>query len=201
MSVGSAPLSVVDHFLPHFLTVPGSFLYALVLLVLALALIFAGRSVVKALAFLVVGLAGAAFGAAAGTLVLGPIGTVLGAVVGFVLGGVIGLLLVHIGIGLALGYFGYLVTRDLTHVFLLAVAVGIVLLAVGIAMASKILEIATAVLGGVILYGVLTFFGLPPWLALVVAAVAAIAGYYVQRSNSASSRKVADRSVPGMTTP
>jgi hypothetical protein len=183
------------HFLPHFLTSPESLLYALVLLVVSLVLIFAGKSAIKALAFLVVGLAGAAFGAAAGTLVLGPIGTVLGAVIGFVIGGVIGLLLVHVGIGLALGYFGYLVTRDLTHIWLLAVTVGIVLFVAGVVITSKVLELATAVLGGVILYGVLTYFGVPPLFALIVAVVATIAGYFVQRNNSERRHQVQVRTV------
>ena len=183
----SAPLASGVRFLPHFLQAgTGGVLYALVLLVVALALMFAGRSVIKTLAFLVVGLAGAAFGAAAGTLVLGVFGTILGAVVGFVIGGLIGLLLVHVGIGLALGYFGYLATRDLTHIFVLAVVVGIVLVFIGIIVTSKILELATALLGGVILYGVLLFFGAGPPLAFVVAALVAVAGFYVQYRSSLS---------------
>ena len=186
MTDGSTLAAIEIHFLPRLLHGPGGVLYALVLLVVALALMFAGRSIIRTLAFLVVGLAGAAFGAGVGTIALGPLGTILGAVFGFVIGGLIGLLLVHIGIGLALGYFGYLVTRDVTHLFLLAVLVGIILFVVGLAIASKLLDLATSVLGGVIFYGVLTFFGVSPTLAFVVTVVAAAAGFYVQHRSSAN---------------
>jgi len=165
---------------PHVISGTGGLLYALVLLVISLALIFAGRSVIKALAFLVAGLAGAAFGAAAGTLVLGFIGTVIGAFVGFIIGGLLGLLLVHLGIGLAFGYFGYLITKDLTHVLLLALAVGFVLFVVGLAASGKLLEVATAALGGVILYTVLVYFGAAPSYAGVISVVLALVGLATQ---------------------
>jgi len=185
--IGSSSLAAYGgHFLPGFLLGPGSTLYALVLLVLALALIFVGRSIIKALAFLVVGLAGATFGAVLGSLMLGLLGAILGAVLGFVVGGLVGLLLVHIGIGLALGYFGYVITRDITHVFLLAVIVAILLFVVGIVIASRILELGTAVLGGVILYGVLTFFGIAPFFAVLIVIVVSMVGFYLQYSRRPS---------------
>lgn len=180
----SSGLTTGIHFLPRFLsgTGLGADVYALLLLVLAVALLFAGSSLIKVLAFLVVGLAGAAFGAAVGTLLLPILGTIVGAVVGFIIGGVIGLLLVYVGVGLALGYFGYHATLDYTHILVLAVVVGIALLIVGIVITTKVLELATAVLGGVILYGVLTFFGLAPLLSLVIAIVAVVLGFAVQFS-------------------
>ena len=76
----------------------------LAMLVVSLLLIFAGRKVVKALAFLVVGLIGASIGgefAAHYLGSLGSFGTILGVLIGFVAGGLIGLLLVRVGIGLA----------------------------------------------------------------------------------------------------
>jgi len=188
MISGSSLAAYGGHLLPRFLLGLGSTLYALVLLILALALIFAGRSIIKALAFLVAGLAGATFGAVLGSLVLGLLGTILGAVLGFVGGGLIGLLLVHIGIGLALGYFGYVITRDITHVFLLAVIAAILLFVVGIVIASRLLELGTAVLGGVILYGVLTVFGIAPFFAVLIAIVASITGFYLQYSRRPSSQ-------------
>ena len=44
-------------FFPHALSGPGGVIFAVILLVLSLALMFAGRSIIKGLAFLVVGLA------------------------------------------------------------------------------------------------------------------------------------------------
>jgi hypothetical protein len=162
---------------------PGATLYAVALLFVSLALIFYGRSVIKALAFLVAGLAGAALGATAGALVLGPIGSLVGVVVGFIVGGMLGLLLVSVGIGVALGYFAYQVVRDLTHVFLLAAAVGVVLFIVGLAASRTFLELAAVLVGGVILYGVLIFFGAGPAVAAVIAIIAALAGFLNQSRN------------------
>jgi hypothetical protein len=167
------------NFLPHLSGIGGS-LFALVLALVALGLMFSGRSIIKGLAFLAVGLAGAAFGLAVGGSFLGPIGAVIGGVIGFLVGGAVGLLLVGVGMGLALGYFGYLATRDLTNVFILAVVVGVVLFFVGLAISSKLLDLVTAILGGVILDGVLVFFGVSPTYAAVISVVLAAIGFFVQ---------------------
>jgi hypothetical protein len=171
------------NFFSHALTGFSGSLYAVILGLVALGLMFAGRSIIKGLAFLAVGLAGAAFGLAVGGSFLGVIGAVIGGVLGFLVGGVVGLFLVEVGMGLALGYFGYLVTRDLTNVFVLAVAVGIVLFFVGLAISSKLLELVTAILGGVMLDAVLVYFGVSPSYAAVVSIVLAAAGFYVQFRN------------------
>ena len=178
--VFALPEATFGGFFPHAISGVGGDLFALVLLVVSLALMFRGRSIIKGLAFLVAGLAGAAFGLALGGLSLGPIGAIIGAILGFLVGGALGLLLVHVGMGLALGYFGYLATRDLTHIFVLAVVSGVVLFVVGVAISSKLLDLVTALLGGLILYGVLVFFGVSQPLAAVVSLVLAIAGFYVQ---------------------
>jgi hypothetical protein len=154
-----------------------------VLALVAIGLMFSGRSIIKGLAFLSVGLAGAAFGLAVGGSFLGVVGAVIGGVLGFFVGGVVGLLLVDVGMGLALGYFGYLATRDLTDVFVLAAVVGVVLFFVGVAISSKLLDLVTAVLGGVILDGVLVFFGVSPQFAAVISVVLAAIGFYVQFRN------------------
>jgi hypothetical protein len=167
-------------FFPHALSGLGGAVFAVILLGLSLALMFYGRSIIKGLAFFVVGFAGAAFGLAVGSIFLGVIGAVIGGVLGFLLGGAVGLLLVNVGMGLALGYFGYLATRDLTNVFLFAVAIGIVLFFVGVAISSKLLDLVTAILGGVILDAVLVFFGVPQPYAAVISLVLAAAGFYVQ---------------------
>jgi MFS family permease len=180
----STLLATGGSFVPNLFPQTEGVLYALLLLLLALALMFAGRSIIKALAFLVVGLAGAVFGIAAGGLVFGLIGSVAGGIVGFILGGLIGLLLVQVGIGIALGYFGYLVVRDVTHVFILAIVVGVILFVVGVVVASKLLEAASAFLGGVILYGVLVFFGLGADLAFILSLIVAVLGFFVQHQSS-----------------
>ncbi|MDG6914944.1 MAG: hypothetical protein JRM86_03280 [Nitrososphaerota archaeon] len=167
-------------FFPHALSGAGATVYALVLALVALALMFAGRSVVKGLAFLVAGLAGAAFGAGLAGPVLGPVGLVIGGIAGFLVGGMLGVWLVELGIGLAIGYFAYLAARYLTHSLLLAAVVGVALFFVGLAVSGELLELATAALGGVIIYGVLLFFGSPPLDATVLSVVLAAAGLYVQ---------------------
>ena len=185
--LGLSPLASHIPFLPHFLQGTGGLLYSVILLLVALALMFAGRSIIKALAFIIVGIAGAAVGASAAAVVLGwlgPLGILVGIIVGFVVGGLIGLLLVHVGIGLALGYFGYEIARDLTHILALEILVGIILFVIGVIIANKILELATAFLGGVILYGVLTSMGLPDVISFVIALVVAVAGYLVQRQRT-----------------
>jgi hypothetical protein len=172
--------AVAGSLFPHPFLGFGGEVFAAVLLLVSLALMFAGRAVIKGLAFLAVGLAGAAFGASAGGLFLGVTGTGIGAVVGFLVGGALGLLLVDVGLGLALGYFGYLVTRDLTGVFLLALVAGIILFFVGVAVSTRLLELATAVLGGVMIYGVLIFFGVSAPLSTVVSLALAVIGFAVQ---------------------
>jgi hypothetical protein len=167
---------------PHFISGLGGSVFAVVLALVALALIFAGREVIKGLAFLVVGLAVAAFGVATGGVLLGVIGAIIGGVAGFLVGGLIGLLLVDFGMGLALGYFAYLATRYLTHSLILAVVVGIVLFFVGVAISSKLLELVTAAVGGLVLYSVLVFFGVAPFDSAVVSILLAVVGFFVQRS-------------------
>jgi hypothetical protein len=182
MSLASSAFATRSFF-PHALSGFSGSVFAVILLGLSLALMFYGRSIIKGLAFLAVGFAGAAFGLAVGGIFLGVIGAVIGGVLGFLLGGMVGLLLVNVGMGLALGYFGYLATRDLTNVFVLAVAVGIILFFVGVAVSSKLLDLVTAVLGGVILDGVLVFFGVSPPYAAVISLVLAAAGFFIQFRN------------------
>jgi hypothetical protein len=182
MSVASSAFATRSFF-PHALSGFSGAIFAIILLGLSLALMFYGRSMIKGLAFFVVGFAGAAFCLAVGGIFLGVIGAIIGGVLGFLVGGAVGLLLVNVGMGLALGYFGYLATRDLTNVFVLAVVVGIILFFVGVAVSSKLLDLVTAVLGGVILDGVLVFFGVSPPYAAIISLVLAAVGFYVQFRN------------------
>jgi len=168
---------------PHALSGFGGLVYAVILTLVALGLMFAGSRIIKGLGFLVVGFAGAAFGIAIGGTVLGLIGSIFGAFFGFLIGGVIGLFLVSIGMGLALGYFAYLATNYLTHSVAFALIVGIALFLVGLAISRKLLAVVTAALGGIILYSVMVYFGFSSLEAGLLAFVFALAGYLVQRSS------------------
>lgn len=168
---------------PQTLSGPGGLVYAAVLGLLAVTLVFAGRSVVKALAFLVVGLAGAALGVELGAA-MGTVGSTLGGVLGFFVGGVLGVWLVAVGMGFALGYFGYLAARFLTGSVLLAAAVGVVLFFIGVAMSGRLLGFVTSVLGGLVFYSVLLYFGATPFFAAIVSVLLAALGFYVQWGRS-----------------
>jgi hypothetical protein len=153
------------------------------MLVVSLLLIFAGRIVVKALAFLVVGLIGASIGGMLGAQYLtslGSAGSILGVLIGFVAGGLIGLLLVRAGIGLAVGYAAYLLTLDIVSDATVAVVIGIIFFLIGVVLYNKILSLVTAVAGGFLLYDALRLYGLAPTVSTVLAAVVTLAGIWVQ---------------------
>lgn len=153
----------------------------IVLLVISLLLIFFGRSLVRALAFLVVGLIGATAG---GMLVaeylpsLGSLGVILGLLVGFILGGIIGLVLLPLGIGVAVGYAAYLLTLNLVGNTTAGLVVAIVFFAVGAVLYKKILMLVTAVAGGFLLYDALGFY-LDPTVAAAIAIIVTLAGLLV----------------------
>lgn len=155
----------------------------ILMLVVSLLLIFAGRIVVKALAFLVVGLIGASIGGMLGAQYLtslGSAGSILGVLIGFVAGGLIGLLLVRAGIGLAVGYAAYLLTLDIVSDATVAVVIGIIFFLIGVVLYNKILSLVTAVAGGFLLYDALRLYGLAPTVSTVLAAVVTLAGIWVQ---------------------
>jgi hypothetical protein len=146
-------------FFPHIVSGIGGDVFAVILLLVALALLFAGTAVIRLLAFFVVGLAGAAFGLGLGALLLGIIGALIGGV------------------------------RDLTHSTILAVIAGLILFIAGVALAVKLMSLVTAFLGGVILYGVLLFFGASPLVAAVLSLLMFVAGFVTQeRSRQQSDR-------------
>lgn len=152
------------------------------MVVVSLLLIFAGRKIIKALAFLVVGLIGASIcgmSAAHYLTSLGSFGTILGVLIGFVAGGLIGLLLVRVGIGLAVGYAAYLVTVDIVSSTVVAFVVGFVFLVVGWLLYNKILSLVTVVAGGFLLYDALRLYGLDPTISTVLAALVTLAGIWV----------------------
>jgi hypothetical protein len=157
-----------------------SSLVFLIVLVISLLLIFAGRSVIKAVAFLVGGLAGAAIASQVAGHTFGALGTLLGGLLGFVIGGFIAMLLLVAGIGLAIGYAGYYLASNYFGSELLAIIVGAVLFIIGVFLAGRILSLVSAVIGGLLLFDLLTVAGLGSTLALVIAALATVLGIWVQ---------------------
>ncbi len=153
------------------------------MLVVSLALIFAGRKVVKVFAFLMVGLIGASIGGVLAAQYLagaGSLGALLGVLIGFVLGGLIGVALVAVGIGLAIGYAAYLLAQGFVSSTTIPLIVGLVFFIVGVALYNRILGIITALAGGLLFFDVLTLYGLSPTLSIVLAAVVTLAGIWVQ---------------------
>ena len=152
----------------------------LVLLVVSLLLIFFGRTVVRVLAFLVVGLIGAALG---GMLMaeylpgLGTLGSVFGVLVGFVLGGFVGLMLLALGIGLAIGYAAYLLAIDVVGNTTVALVAAVVFFILGAVLYKKILTVATAIAGGLLLFDALRLY-FDPTVAGVVAALVTLVGLW-----------------------
>ena len=164
---------------PVLAQVPAQLLF-LALLGASLVLIFAGRTLAKVVAFLVVGFVGAAFGGQLAAQYLPPPWAVLFMVIGFAVGGLLGVVLLPLGVGLVVGYAGYLVALDLVLGHLPALVAGAALFAVGALLSGKILGAATALVGGFLLFGVLTHYGFDQTLATLVAAFLAIMGLWLQ---------------------
>jgi len=171
-------------------------LLVLILLGVALALIFVGRSVIKVLAFAFVGLVGASIGAGIGVS-LGTPGILLGAVLGFAVGGLLGLLAVAVGVGIALGYVAYHVSLYLVGMDTLALLAGAVFFVVGLAFSGKILTVVSSVLGALILLDVMLAFNIGPEVGLIVSGVAAVAGVLFQNRSGARYRGAAPVAAAG----
>ena len=150
------------------------------LLGLSLVLIFAGSTLVKVVAFVVVGFAGAAFGGALAAQYLAPSWQLVGIILGFVVGGLLGVVLIALGIGFAVGYAAYLVALDFALGSTVALIAGVVFFIVGLALSGKILTVGTAVVGGLLLFNVLTYYGFGSTMATVVAAALTLMGLWVQ---------------------
>ncbi|MDW8084057.1 MAG: hypothetical protein RMI49_02510 [Candidatus Caldarchaeum sp.] len=152
----------------------------LILVVVGLALVFFGRKLAKALAFIVTGTAAALLAANFLPQYLGGPITLVAAIVSFIVGGLIGLFVLRIGIGIAFGVLGYFFTTSFGAELLVAVVVGVILFIVGYVLSDRILAAATALLGGLVLILALTALGFPSIVSLAVAAILAAAGLHVQ---------------------
>jgi hypothetical protein len=170
----------------------------LALLAVSLVLIFAGRSVVKVIAFFVVGLVGASIGGTLAAQYLagsGDLGALLGIILGFVIGGMIGVVLVMVGIGVVLGYGAYVLTGEFVSGNIIPLVVGFVFFLVGIALYDRILSLVTALAGGFLLFDVLTAYGVGSTLSIVIAIALTIAGIWVQEDMGLK-KKVAQPTAP-----
>lgn len=152
------------------------------LLGVSLALIFAGRTVVKVAAFLIVGVAGALVGGMLGAHYIPAGGDLIGVVIGFVLGGLLGVALVALGIGLVVGYSAYLLAQQMAFGDTVSLILGLAFFVVGVALSGKILALVTAVGGGLLLFDVLILYGFGPTVSTLLAALATLAGLWVQLS-------------------
>ena len=162
--------------------VPADLLF-LVLLGVSLVLIFAGGTLAKVVAFLVVGLVGAAFGGAMVANYVSPQWDLIGVLLGFVIGGLLGMALLSLGVGLVVGYAGYALALGFGLSSTLALISGVVFFVVGLILASKILTVVAAVVGGFLLFNVLTYFGLGLVLSTLVAGALTLIGLWTQLSS------------------
>jgi uncharacterized protein YkwD len=172
-------LSVSSGLLPSPLS---SWVLVAILLGVSLSLIFFGRRVIKAMIFLLGGLAGAYIVAIIGAQYLSTTSFILAELAGFVIGGLFGLLLLPLGIGLALGVFGYALTENLLSNPLAAIAAGATLFVVGIVLSGWILAMISVLLGSLVLFSVATYMGVSPPLAVLSVAAIAVAGLWVQNN-------------------
>lgn len=157
-----------------------AYLLFLALLVVSLALIFAGGTFAKVVAFMVVGLLGAVFGGVLVAQYISPQWDLIGVLLGFVVGGLLGVALLPLGVGLVVGYAAYLLALGFGLGSTLALAAGVIFFIIGLVLSSKIIKVVTAVAGGFLLFNVLVYFGLSPLVSTLVAGVLTLLGLWVQ---------------------
>jgi len=159
---------------------PAGPLVAVVLIVLALILIFAGRRLMKLLAFLAAGLVGFWLGSLLAGSFAGPFALVAGAI-GFIVLGLLGVFLMELAIVIVFGYLGYyLVGALLGSGGLIPVVAGLVFFVVALVLRNKILSVVAAFLGGALLFEGLVILGVSTFPAGAVALVVAIVGAWYQ---------------------
>lgn len=180
-------LSIPNMLAPVLAHVPAPLLLV-ALLAVSLVMIFAGGTLARVVAFLAVGLAGAALGGSLTAQYLSPTWSVIGLLLGFVIGGMLGVVLLSLGVAVAVGYAGYLVALYLALGPTVALVVGLVFFVVGLALSGKILSLAIGMLGGLLLFGVLTRYGFGTTPAVFVAGILTLAGLWVQLSSRHTSK-------------
>ncbi|MEM1923455.1 MAG: hypothetical protein QXX80_06670 [Nitrososphaerota archaeon] len=173
MSVG---LDALYSFLPP----PASLIAIALLVVVALALIFMGKKVAKALVFIAGGVAVALITASFVNPYLGGLLTLVAAIAGFALGGLIAIFILKLGIGVALGILGYNIASWLGSYMVVGIVVGIILFVIGVLLSDKILAVTTVLLGSLLLIQSLNTLGVPLLITLTFAALLAALGLYTQ---------------------
>jgi len=161
---------------PRLVSVSG----ALVALVVALALIFAGRYIIRVVAFFGVGIAFASAGAAFGAVILGIVGFVIGGIFGFFLGGILSFFLLPLAVGVASGLVAYELLQAIVHLYPVSILGGLIFFFVAFFLSMKFLALATAVFGSLILLDVLEFFHFPPLVGLIIAFLMGVIGFWIQ---------------------
>lgn len=158
----------------------GGTLLAVVVILVSLALIFAGRALIKALVFIAAGLAGASLASFLAATYIGGSAVLIAAVIGFIVGGLLGVALLPLGIGIALGYVGYSVAQFITGSIAAAMLIGIILFVAGIFLAGRILVGISVALGGLMLLSGLRLLDLPTTVSAAAAVILAVIGLWVQ---------------------
>jgi len=156
-----------------------SLLMGLILALLGLVLVFAGRGVIKFIAFLVGGIIG---GLAASTILAPYLGgaTILAGVIGFILVGALTQLLLPVGAGLVAAALTYLFLKPLLNVIFALIIAVIIFFAV-LMLFNKIVAVGTAFLGSLIfLAGIKRFISMDIYLSLLIIAILTAIGCIVQ---------------------
>jgi hypothetical protein len=143
-------------------------------------LIFAGRHIIKIIAFFGVALIFAAASAAIGAVVLGVVGFIVGGFFGFIVGGIASFVLLPLAIGFATGIVAYNLTQNLVHLSVVSAVIGVLFFVLGIFLSLKLLSLATAVFGSLVLFNVLAFFHVSPVFSAIIALALGAAGFWIQ---------------------
>ena len=157
----------------------GSLLTGLILMLLGLILVFAGRGVIKFTAFLIGGIIG---GLAASIIMAPYLGgvTILAGIIGFILVGALTQLLLPVGAGLIAAALTYLFLKPLLNV-IFALILAVIMFLIVLMLFNKILAVGTAFLGSLIfLMGIRQFISLDIYLSLLIIAVLTAIGCIVQ---------------------
>ncbi len=119
-------------------------------------------------------------------LVLGIFGFIAGGLFGFIVGALASFVLLPLGIGFATGILAYNLTQNLFHLYPVSILVGVVSFIVGIFLSMKLLSLATAVFGSLILFNVFGFFHFPVFVSAAVAILVGAAGFWIQGGSGSS---------------
>lgn len=157
----------------------GSLLTGLILMLLGLILVFAGRGVIKFIAFLIGGI----IGGLAASIIMAPYlggATILAGIIGFILVGALTQLLLPVGAGLIAAALTYLFLKPLLNV-IFALILAVIMFLIVLMLFNKTLAVGTAFLGSLIfLMGIRQFISLDIYLSLLIIAVLTVIGCIVQ---------------------